>query len=531
MTLVQSCIGGGWVYGHLPYCICYRFDIKHVRVMGNAQVQSVPSPPQPTIKNIEESKLPSCDPEEDSDDKDMFPLKRESSKKGSKKVDADVDTDDAIEILFQFIPFYGQGDASTDSIVRSTLSDLPVEDIDRRDPYGNTLLLAACQYSCEALVRIMLNKGADPNSLNSSGASCLHFACYKESMSKSIAKSLLQNGANPEICETTYGCTPLHYAAGTGDLDFCKMLLSYGAVVGTCDYYNYTAVDYAREAGMNETAAFLQKKMLMTSSMSGMSFSMAKGAGGPLPRGHISSPVKAGAGNATNDDWTMNIDPTTGGKYYVSLATGECLWESDYYHRKKEVHPGPPPLPSRSVRDCAEEEDMLDGIAGICRVDSREDSPESYEKDTFPPKPTPTSTLSAKKTTTTLPGQLVSADSLSNIAGSFSTATSPPTGTAGGGGGSGCHGVSMGSSQGVMLDAGGVHRALQEAKERAEEAMEEERLAFSKELSERDGRIAKFECEQEAFLKERERLLVREGGGVCDCFKDRGGLGRSLRDM
>jgi hypothetical protein len=31
------------------------------------------------------------------------------------------------------------------------------------------LLMIACSYRCEDLVRIMLNKGADPNAVNSSG--------------------------------------------------------------------------------------------------------------------------------------------------------------------------------------------------------------------------------------------------------------------------------------------------------------------------------------------------------------------------
>lgn len=132
-------------------------------------------------------------------------------------VEEEVDDDDVspIHLLLQFIPYYGQGDPSNDSTVRAALSSLPIDEIDSRDDYGNTLLLLACQYRCEDLVRIMLNKGADPNAINSSGACCLHFACYRESASFTIAKNLLQNGANPEIRETSYGCTPLHYCAGT----------------------------------------------------------------------------------------------------------------------------------------------------------------------------------------------------------------------------------------------------------------------------------------------------------------------------
>lgn len=116
-----------------------------------------------------------------------------------------------VEVLQQYIPYYNQGDPANDSIVRSALSGLSVEDIDTKDEYGNTLLLLACQYRCEDLVRIMLNKGADPNAVNSSGACGLHFACYRDSSSYPIAKILLTNGANPDIAETTYGCCPLHY--------------------------------------------------------------------------------------------------------------------------------------------------------------------------------------------------------------------------------------------------------------------------------------------------------------------------------
>lgn len=468
---------------------------------NNAQVQhTVPSD------------TPSPPPGDDYSDQAASPIKRETVKKSSKKIDVDVDTDDAIEILFQFIPFYGQGDASNDSIVRSTLSDLPVEDIDRRDQYGNTLLLAACQYRCEALVRIMLNKGADPNSLNSAGASCLHFACYKESMSKSIAKALLQNGANPEVCETTYGCTPLHYCAGTGDVEFCKLLVSYGASVGTCDYYNYTSVDYAREAGMTEVANFLQKKMLMSSSMGAASFSAARSGtgnagGAPFKVNSMisvsaTSPATPFNGAAFDDEWTESIDPTTGGKYFVNLTSGECLWESDFLRKREAAH-APPAMRKTS----APPEDILDGIAGICRVDSREDMPEmpeTYNIDVFTPN-----VLSAKKgkgSSTSLPGHLLSSNSLSHIAGSFSVGVQSPAGSTGVP--PPPTGVMARPPPSTTIDTAALQRALQEAKEQLEENMHKERLAFSHEMAEREGRIAKLESEQSIFAKERARLEV-----------------------
>ena len=164
---------------------------------------------------------------------------------------------DPVNILFQFIPYYGQGNSSNDSYVRGTLAALSMQAIDNPDEYGNTLLLIACQYGAEDLVRIMLKKGANPNAVNSSGACCLHFSCYTESANKGIAKVLLANGALPEVAETSHGCTPLHYCAGVGDIDFIKMLITHGASVETRDYYNYTCEDYARQANCIEAADFL----------------------------------------------------------------------------------------------------------------------------------------------------------------------------------------------------------------------------------------------------------------------------------
>jgi len=185
------------------------------------------------------------------------------------EVDAVVDDDDddeedasPLDILFQFIPYYGQGDPTNDATVRAYLTSLSLGEIDTKDEYGNTLLLLACQYGCDDLVRIMLNKGGDPNAVNSSGASGLHFACYRESMSKSIAKMLLHNGANPDLTEFVNGCTPLHYCASTGDVAFCEMLVQYGAEVAKQDFYHYTSVDYAREGGFTAGADYLQDVMM-----------------------------------------------------------------------------------------------------------------------------------------------------------------------------------------------------------------------------------------------------------------------------
>lgn len=250
-----------------------------------------------------------------------------------------------VEVLQQYIPFYGQGDPSNDSIVRSALSGLSVEDIDSKDEYGNTLLLLACQYRCEDLVRIMLNKGADPNAVNASGACGLHFACYRDSSSYNIAKILLQNGANPDIAETSYGCTPLHYCAGNGDIQFCKLLLSYGAQVNIYDYYNYTCVDYAKEGTFTDVIDFLQKKLDQVNARQGGGLGSANaGHNGSFGRtsSSLRMSVSGGTGGATGngyDDisqWEVHTDPESGGKYYIHGKTGECLWEAELKARMQQ---------------------------------------------------------------------------------------------------------------------------------------------------------------------------------------------------
>jgi ankyrin repeat protein len=256
-----------------------------------------------------------------------------------KTVTIEDDKDDSMtDILFQFIPYYGQGDPTNDSTVRAALSSLSVEDIDTKDAYGNTLLLFACQYRCEDLVRIMLNKGADPNALNSSGACSLHFACYGETTSMAIAKGLLQNGANPEVAETSYGCTPLHYAGSSGNVELCKLLLTHGAVINTVDYYNYTCVDYARQANMADAAVYLQQKL----DQHHMQYQYRSG-------GYGFSPPQQRMGmnnNMGDNDWSSHMDPSSGHMYYVNNITGETLWEHDWRMRMQQQQQQQTPQPN-----------------------------------------------------------------------------------------------------------------------------------------------------------------------------------------
>lgn len=67
----------------------------------------------------------------------------------------------------------------------------------------------------------------------------------------------------PTLCASSFGytqtrCTPLHYAAGAGDVELCKRLIEKGARVNTWDFYQYTAVDYAKQSGATDCVAYLE---------------------------------------------------------------------------------------------------------------------------------------------------------------------------------------------------------------------------------------------------------------------------------
>lgn len=360
------------------------------------------------------------------------------------------------DILFQFIPFYGQGDTSTDSIVRATLSGLSVEEIDSRDEFGNTLLLLACQCRCEDLARIMVNKGADCNAVNTSGASCLHFACYRDSASKLIAKLLLKNGANPDVAERTYGCTPLHYCAGLGDIDFLKLLLTHGATIDIRDSYNYTCADYAREAGLTEVAVFLEDKIQKAKTAQHLKFTRANS----TARSGLNLGPPGASKTNYGPDWTGYLDPASGATYFVNSKTGECLWEYDLRNRVEQ----------EQTAGGKSRTGSLDGAKGVSALGLSIDTSEPV--------------LELKKTISFMNSP--SSNILRRASGDEATAQAPPIG----------------------LDSFAVQNLINETKSKLETQFEEEKAGFRANLSEKDGLISKLESEIDLLRKEKSSIEV-----------------------
>ncbi len=95
--------------------------------------------------------------------------------------------------------------------------------VDRRDLLGQTALLYASSGQFPETVRILLDKGAEPNIVDSNE----HFS-------------------------------PLMHAATAGNLDAVKLLLEYGADRLLTDVDGDNAEFFARQAGHNQVAEYLQ---------------------------------------------------------------------------------------------------------------------------------------------------------------------------------------------------------------------------------------------------------------------------------
>lgn len=95
--------------------------------------------------------------------------------------------------------------------------------------YTNTRSVPPAAHVKKDLVEPILAKGANPTAVNAVGICPLHYTCFADSLSFEAAEALLWRGADPSTAETTYGCTPLHYAASSGDAEICALLMEHGA--------------------------------------------------------------------------------------------------------------------------------------------------------------------------------------------------------------------------------------------------------------------------------------------------------------
>jgi uncharacterized protein len=127
---------------------------------------------------------------------------------------------------------------------------------DRVSPDGHLPLGLACFFLNAEVVNYLVEKGTDVNaaSQNSQRVTPLHAAAASQSVS--IARSLLEHGADANARQNS-GFTALHSAAQNGQLQMIQLLLEHGGQPALKADNGKTPFDVALENGQLEAAQFL----------------------------------------------------------------------------------------------------------------------------------------------------------------------------------------------------------------------------------------------------------------------------------
>ncbi|MFC1599108.1 ankyrin repeat domain-containing protein [Patescibacteria group bacterium] len=100
---------------------------------------------------------------------------------------------------------------------------------------GYTPLHAAlCWERDISIIKLLIEYGADINYQNSKGDTPLHDAM--DNNSKEVVEFLLQNGADPNICNKSYQANVLHTAIEKKRADLIQLLIDYGAKMDGLSY-------------------------------------------------------------------------------------------------------------------------------------------------------------------------------------------------------------------------------------------------------------------------------------------------------
>lgn len=121
------------------------------------------------------------------------------------------------------------------------------------------LMSAASSYRVEVL-KLLLARGADPNSRTADGLSALHCAVgstpSQPARQAECVRTLLSSGSSPNVCTDT-GLTPLMNAAWFGCHDAAKVLLANKADESLKDNMGRTARDLALAKNRTEVLRLL----------------------------------------------------------------------------------------------------------------------------------------------------------------------------------------------------------------------------------------------------------------------------------
>lgn len=124
------------------------------------------------------------------------------------------------------------------------------KDIDVNFQYnGRNALHAACKTGSAEMVELILNAGADVNSISDEGKglTSLQWVTWGFGMEKSIEviRLLLEHGADPNLAQNNYKY-PLFYAIENKDVEVVKLLVDNGAKLDIKNDSGQTPLEYTQ---------------------------------------------------------------------------------------------------------------------------------------------------------------------------------------------------------------------------------------------------------------------------------------------
>ena len=124
------------------------------------------------------------------------------------------------------------------------------------DLEGRTALMLAAFNGHTDIVLNLIQKGAVVDRRDLTGRTALLYASTGP-FPKTV-KALLDKGAEPNVVDSDEHFSPLMHAAAEGNLDVVKLLMEYGADHSLTDVDGDNAEFFARQAGHEQVAGYLQ---------------------------------------------------------------------------------------------------------------------------------------------------------------------------------------------------------------------------------------------------------------------------------
>lgn len=132
-----------------------------------------------------------------------------------------------------------------------------INNVNYTDIYDRSILMYASSKGYTKAVRIMLNRGADPNLAAIDGATAGMFSSYNGHAK--IVRLLLEKGFDPDM-QALDGTGALLMASQNGHTEIVRLLLEYGANPNIRAYDGYTSLMLAAQNGYAEIISLLLDK-------------------------------------------------------------------------------------------------------------------------------------------------------------------------------------------------------------------------------------------------------------------------------